>query len=364
MNELELLEEFQEEVPEPDELWLRQLRGQLIRPARRQASHHGSSLRRSRRSREMLVGAAAAVALLITVGSVFLPANGPAGPNPAVAQVLSRFSRIAAHAPSEEPPHPGQFVYWKTASTTTMLFFPGPGLEPFAYRVPSATERWLGLNGSGRTIDEIGQPEFLTEADRLAYEAFLGTEAAESWGEFDWGKTYEERYGPGQLGSAGAPDVSRLPTDPELLLRELERQEAIGGSNGDWGVFTWAVDLLSVDYMSPDLRSAFYQAMSMIPGTELIGRVSDQLGRPGIAIGHTRDGVRDEVIFDRRTGDILGSRTVRVEDSPDARDEVGQDMCCGEFAWTGTQAGTEMFSVVYFSEGEVVDTMHGRPNDG
>ena len=364
MNELDLLEEFREEVPEPDELWLRELRGKLIRSASNEARHRRSSRRHPRRSRAMLVGAAAAVALVLTVGSVFLPADGPAGPDPAVASLLRRFSRIAADAPSEQPPRSGQFVYWKTVSTTTWLFFPGPGLERFAYRVPRVDERWLGLDGSGRTVAQIGQPQFLTGADRLAYEAFLGTEAAESWGEFDWGKTYEERYGPGELGGGGVPDVSQLPTDPDLLLRELARQEAIGGSNGDWGVFTHAVDLLSIGYMSPELRSAFYEAMSAIPGTEMIGLVRDDLGRRGIAIGHTRDGVREEVIFDRRTGDILSQRSVRLEDNPDAGEEVGQDACCGEFAWTGTQAGTRMFSTSYLFDAEVVNTMHQHPHDG
>ena len=264
MNELELLEEFRKDVSEPDELWLRDLRGHLIRPANHEPRHRRSSPGSPRRTRTMLVGVAAAVAVLITVGSIFLPADGPAGPDSAVAQVLRRFSRIAADAPSEQPPRPGQFVYWKTVSTTTWLFFPGPGFERFAYRVPSVNERWLGLDGSGRTIQEIGQPEFLARTDRLAYEAFLGTEAARSWGELDWGRTYEERYGPGELAGEGDPDASELPTDPDLLLRELEREEAIGGSNGDWGVFTHAVDLLSVSYMSPGLRSAFYEAMSAI----------------------------------------------------------------------------------------------------
>lgn len=311
----------------------------------------------------MLVGTAAAVALLITAGSIFLPADGPAGPDPAVAGVLLRFSRIAADAPNEQPPRPGQFVYWKTISTTTWLFFPGPGLERFAYRVPRVSERWLGLDGSGRTIEEIGQPEFLTQADRLAYEAFVGTEAARSWGEFDWGKTYEERFGPGELAGEGDPGASDLPTDPDQLLRELEREEAIGGSNGEWGVFTHAADLLAVSFMSPELRSAFYEAMSMIQGTEMIGPVRDDLGRRGIAIGYTRDSVREEVIFDRRTGDILSQRTVRLEDDPDAGDEVGQDACCGEFAWTGTEAGTRMTSTTYLFEAEVVGTMRERPGE-
>lgn len=363
MNELELLERFGADAPEPDERWLRELRGRIAMQEGRSApARRPVAPRHAKRSRLALVATAAMLVVLILVGSAVLPADGPGGPNPAVAEVLRRFSRIAANAPAEEPPRPGQYVYWKTASVTTFMFFPGPGLDRFAYRVTGFEERWLGLDGSGRTVHEVGQPEFLTEADRLAYEAFLGTDASESWGEFDWGKPYEDRYGPGELGGAGLPDLSELPTDPDQLRAELERQEAIGGSNGDWGVFTWAVDLLSVGYMSPELRSAFYEVMSTIPGTELIGLVKDEFGRRGIAIGHTRDGVRDEVIFNRTTGDVLSIRTVRVEDDPDAGHDVGQDVCCGEFAWAGTEAGTVMNTTVYLSDGVVVDSMHDRPD--
>ena len=95
----------------------------------------------------------------------------------------------------------------------------------------------------------------------------------------------------------------------------------------------------------------------------MIGLVRDDIGRRGIAIGHTRDSVRDEVIFDRRTGDILSQRTVRLEDDPDAGDEVGQDACCGEFAWTGTEAGARMTSTTYLFEAVVVDTLVERPGD-
>jgi len=360
MNDLDVLERFRADRPEPDDLWLRELRRELVSGAEGAPRKPGRSVPRASRSGVALVAAAVLLAVLILLGSVILPADGPAGPDPAVADVLRRFSRIAMRAPVEEPPQPGQYVYWQTESLSTYLFFPGPGLQTFAYQVPTVEERWYGLDGSGRTVSHVGRPTFLTQADWLAYEAFLGTDAAQQWGEFDWGKRYEDRYGPGELAQAFvAPD---LPTDPEALHEELVRQEGLGGSNGDWGVFTWAVDFLAVGYMSPELRSAFYEVMSAIPGTELIGLVEDELGRPGIAIGYTRDGVRDEVVFDRKTGDILAIRTVNVEGDPGDAYDVGQDVCCGEFAWAGTEAGTVMYSSLYLSDGAIVGSTHDRPS--
>ena len=358
MNDLELLKQFRADVPNPDETWLRELRSDVV--TERQRAERRAAVRRGPRRRIQVVAAAAVLMASVIVGSLVLPVGGPVGPDPAVADVLRRFSSIAAHAPAEQPPQQGEYVYWRTRSVTTFLFFPGPGLEPFAYRVPMTEERWTGLDGSGRAISQWGQPTFLSQADRAAYEAFLRSPAAESW-EFDWGKRSQDRYGPGDL-TGPVLDSGTYPTEVDRLRSQLEREEAEGGSNGDWGVFTWAVDILAVSYMSPELRSAFYEVMSTIPGTELIGRVQDDLGRPGVAIGYTRDGVRDEVIFDRRTGDILATRTVSVEE-PGAAWDVGQDVCCGEFAWAGREAGTVMHFSVYLSDGVIVDSVHERPSE-
>jgi hypothetical protein len=358
VNDLDLLERFRAETPEPDDLWLRELRRRITSDT---PSADPLLSGRRRRPTFFLTAAAVVIAALIVAGSFVLPEGAPAAPDPAVADVLRRFSRIAVRAPAEQPPQPGQYVYWKTRETATYLFFPGPGLEPFAYQVSGVGERWVGLDGSGRSREEFGQPVFLTDSDRRAYEAFLEAAASEAWGEFDWGTTYEDSYRPGEL-STGR-DISALPTDPQALRTELERQESLGGSNGDWGVFTWAVDMLAESHMSPELRSAFFEVMSTIPGTELIGPIRDNLGRRGIAIGHTRDGVREEVVFDRRTGDILSIRTVRVEDDPGAGDDVGQNPCCGEFAWAGTEAGTVMFESTFLIEGVVVDSIPERPDE-
>jgi hypothetical protein len=78
----------------------------------------------------------------------------------------------------------------------------------------------------------------------------------------------KDRYQPGALHSP-VLDASRFSTNPDVLLEQLTKEESQGGPNGDWGVFMLAVDYLAVDYMSPQLRSAFYEVMSNIPGTEL-----------------------------------------------------------------------------------------------
>jgi hypothetical protein len=109
-----------------------------------------------------------------------------------------------------------------------------------------------------------------------------------------------------------------------------------------------------------------FEVMSTIPGTQVIGAVKDELGRTGIAIGYTHDGIRDEIVFDRQTGTVLSKRTVRVVDDPGAltdEEQVGgpETLCCSTISWSGTEAGTVEYSVVYITDMLVVSGASERP---
>jgi hypothetical protein len=42
----------------------------------------------------------------------------------------------------------------------------------------------------------------------------------------------------------------------------------------------------------PDL-GALYRLIESLPGVQLLGSMTDKLGRHGIAVGYTQDGMRD-----------------------------------------------------------------------
>jgi hypothetical protein len=237
------------------------------------------------------------------------------------------------------------------------------------YQISGVEERWLGTDGSARVIYHEGQPEFLTDADREAYEAIQGTAAGEAWADHRFGRVYDQRYGPGEWGGGGLPNLSELPTDPVELRQLLYDRQIMGGPPGDGESFAIAADVLGQGYLSPELRSAMFEVMSTIPGTRVIGTVEDELGRAGIAIGYTHDGIRDEIVFDRRTGTILSKRTVRVLDDPNAmtdEEQIGDPNapCCSTITWSGTDAGTIQYSVVYLTDMEVVARIGDRPTGG
>ena len=311
--------------------------------------------RRRRRRLRISLAAAAALALVIATVATLLPV-GAGGPDPAVASLLHRFERIAQHAASEPAPQPAQYVYTETMAQESYLYVSGDGRYRFVYSVPVTTQQWLGLDGSGRQVNTTGDhPTFPTDTDRATYEAFLasGSREADTFQSgYDIGRTTQDRYGPG-----GLPwrDTSTLPTDPVELGRLIEERQIVGGPDGDWESFALATDLIRDTYARPELRAALYSYMAGLSGIELVGPTTDALGRPGVALASTHDGIRHEVVFDRANGKILEERDVVLE--PDQR--VYQNPGPGEYAYA--YAGQPEHVATYMSFGAVVDSPTQTP---
>ncbi len=65
-------------------------------------------------------------------------------------------------------------------------------------------------------------------------------------------------------------------------------------------------------FAPPKLRAALYRVASELPGVQLLGAVSDPIGRMGVGVAYTDQarGVRLELIFDPTTSALLGERDV------------------------------------------------------
>lgn len=309
---------------------------------------------RGRRRMRSTLAVAAALGLVIAAVATLLPV-GAGGPDPAVASLLHRFERIAQHAAPEPAPQQGQYVYTETMAQESYLYVSGDGRYRFVYSVPVTTQQWLGLDGSGRQVNTTGDhPTFPTDADRATYQAYLasgGLQADKM--QFDWGKTTQDRYGPGGLFQR---DTSTLPTDPVELGRLIDERQIVGGPDGDWESFVLATDLIRDTYARPELRAALYSCMASLSGIELVGNTTDALGRPGVGLASTHDGIRNEVVFDRTNGKILEERAVVLEPNQDVYQNPGP----GEFAYA--YAGQPDYVATYMSFGEVVDSTTQAPS--
>ena len=60
----------------------------------------------------------------------------------------------------------------------------------------------------------------------------------------------------------------------------------------------------------PKVAAALYRAAALIPGVTLVARATDAIGRRGVAVAQTADGIRTELIFSKTTLQLIGGRTI------------------------------------------------------
>jgi len=238
-----------------------------------------------RRQLLVLVPVAAAV-LVAAVGAVLLaqPRSAPLVVTVAQGDPAALFLQQMAAAATGEPgpsPVPGAYLYIKSRVAVAEVGDGPARLHPLHDR-----EIWIPLDRRG---------------DGLLREATLDLPLI--------GAVPRTRKLPDMRPNAETVD---LPTDPDLLLRQLYRQRAGQGNSPDEAVFTAIGDILFESLVPPLTRAALYRAAARIPGIEVVRGVTDAVGRPGVAVGRTDRGWRHEWIFDERTYEYLGARSYLV----------------------------------------------------
>jgi hypothetical protein len=304
--------------------------------------------RRRPRRRTVMAIAAAGLAMAIAI-PIALPGGVTGGADPAAAAVLHRVALRAAKQPPEPTPGPGQFLYTRSESDTTFLYVVGDG-RTVSFRQPQIRASWIGIDGSGRILNTAGSVTFPTEEDRATW---IAAGSPDLCADVCEGQTNDERFGPGELAVRNFAD---LPTDPEELLELIESRELIGGPHGDWETFAIIGDLLRETSLQPKERAALYQVAAELPGVELVGRVVDGAGRPGVAVAYARTNTdapsRHELIFDPTTAELLGENEVLTEDSTVDVESGGPGAIYGLVG----PAGTLAYSTTYHVSGVVDST--------
>jgi len=134
----------------------------------------------------------------------------------------------------------------------------------------------------------------------------------------------------------GAYDsLVKLPTDPDVLLKQIYKEsDAVRDPEvpRDQAAFVAIGDLLNESYPPADVAVALYKAAAKIPGVVAVDDAVDALGRHGVAIARQNDtdGQRTEWIFDKKTLQLLGDRTVQVKAEKDrisSEAKAAKDKC-------------------------------------
>jgi len=269
------------------------------------------------RRRRYLVAAPLA-AILVAILIAGLPAGSEDGRS--TLPVLARVAQAAAAQAPFDSDLP--YLYLKTQSTYTDTAVANGG--SWSVHMPTTQEEWIAKDGSGRVRTISGPPSWVGSADREAWEAagripFL----AHGWRRH----VSEESVPPGHFHNA-APDgtpLSELPTDATALSAWLEHvvhdpEAGAGAGNGFSAAvrtLTVAAEILNDPLASPQLRAALYEAEGLIPGVEDLGRVTDEAGRRGIAVGaeSANSGAPTvySLAFDPETSKVLATRQTILE---------------------------------------------------
>ena len=293
-----------------------------------------SGPRTNRRRRGPWLVAVAAMAIAIAVAlPALLPAGTRTGADPAAAATLHRLARVALHRRTVDLPEPGQYVYTRSEYTQTMVYGVDDGSD-FRYTEVAVRRIWIAPDGSGRLVEQSSDGSFPTPADEAAWEAAGSPDVG-------GGRGSDDTYDPGGL---FFQDVSGFSTEPDQLREQVE---ALAEKTNE-STFEAVGDLLRETYASPALRAALYDLAASLPDVGFVGEVTDELGRTGIAVARTADGMTQELIFNPRTSELLGESDLYVGDQVDID--------------AGSAVGTE-WSTAYV-ESEVVDSAGPAVIDG
>ncbi|MEV8562234.1 CU044_5270 family protein [Streptomyces sp. NPDC051917] len=254
----------------------------------------------------LMAGAVLAAVAVVDAGTDARPApvlTVETGTTADAVRLLDRISYAAASKPALAV-RDDQYVYLESKIT----FIGASGGEDgsgtrMTWRMdPLHTRRvWLSVDGKQSGLLEEDRHQSLWEEI------------------FDDGETTLDPIAAPGLNAPTYRYLESLPTEPDALLRKIYAEARGMGNSPDQQAFTTIGDLLRESLIPSNLGAALYRAAAKIPGVVLVPEAADAAGRHGVAVARldTHSGQRTEWIFDERTLEFLGERSVQVKHVPD-----------------------------------------------
>jgi RNA polymerase sigma-70 factor (ECF subfamily) len=207
-------------------------------------------------------------------------------------------------------PGPGQYLY--VDSRNDFSHFASLGGNSFCQTIAVRRRQiWIGADGSGLIRETTGPERFSSPADRATC-----LQADPKWRPQSGG-TSNDWFAPQCLSLGPTNDWNSLSTDPRELLQQMRQID--GGPSTPGEDFVHIGDFLRETDAPPAVRATLYQAAALIPGIQLLGKVRDHDGRPGLGIAYPSqgpypsNGSSSELIFDPQTGELLAEQGTRPD---------------------------------------------------
>lgn len=277
MDDLELLRRFYPDAAARDDVARARARARL------RAAEPGAI----RRPRAVVI-AAAALTLVVAVAAVALTTFG--GPDAAAVAELHALARTAGGHELAAGDRP--VVYERFESLEQDAFELLDTGEEGRVLVRRVHERWRSPDGSVLEVRRVLDTVYPTAADeRLA--RTLGFEVAAS---------DRIELDPGAVPFA---DLSGLPLEPAALLDRLREERSAGPLTADAEVLDAIGGLLARGDASAELRASLFEAAGLLDGVELLGTVTDPLGRRGTGLAAGSGADRVVLVVDPRSTFLL-----------------------------------------------------------
>ncbi|MEU0845312.1 CU044_5270 family protein [Streptomyces sp. NPDC005962] len=247
---------------------------------------------RQRLLRPAVLMPAAGLALAGALAVTFTGGGGASGdatarPRETATVLLDRLAGTAAKS-DVQPVRQDQFAYVKSVGAGAEMKENGASkLDPKSEREAWRSQQVKRINKTGEIHDDEG-----------------------------YSSMYELGGSPAGIGRPTYQWLAALPTDPDVLLKELYRMtEAEDGQEKAQAVFEQIGRFLG-DVMPPENAAALYKAVAKIPGVTRHEDAVDAAGRHGFGIVRVdkRTWVANEWIFDRDSLAYLGEREYRTKD--------------------------------------------------
>jgi hypothetical protein len=248
----------------------------------------GRPARRRRRKLAIIIAAAGAAAVAAAATALALLPGNSSSASPAAMRLLAKIATAAARQPGPRV-HDSQFWYIKSWV---------------------AFQTCNGGSGNNCVLDKPHERQIWQSVSSLCVTGLLreygqNTPLADSPGAKcpDRGSVHDPTY----------RFLQSLPTDPRALLSLIER-EMQGQQPRPEEAFTTIGDLLREAITPPQVSAALYRAAALIPGVTVVADTTDAIGRHGVAVAMTSQGVRSEWIFSKQTLQYLGERDINIAD--------------------------------------------------
>ena len=259
--------------------------GASLDRAMRAAEHAQSEHRRSVWRRPLPM-ATAALVLAASVLAIVLPGED-AATRASAAEVLARAAKVALAEPALIP-RADQYYYVRERDINRDAQLVH---GVFAHEVITFTRSiWTSPTRRGRLLQVVTAIHYPTARDRRL---LAGKRSGRSI-------------------STSLPPQNNYFTRPRVLRLLLSPATYRLHPGSATEAFSFIGDALRESPAPPSVRSELYRALAVIPGVRLVGAVRTAVGRTGTGVAIVRDGVREELIFDTATAEIIGERYVVV----------------------------------------------------